>query len=50
MKFGKPVINTNLNSGVPWVSVDKVAGITVDINDSEQLKEAILYFDNLSET
>jgi len=41
MVYGKPVINTNLPTGVPWVSVDKETGFTIDINDSKQLAKAI---------
>ncbi len=36
-----PVINTDIpGSGVPWVSVDTVSGLTIPINDPEKLAEA----------
>jgi len=41
MVYGKPVINTNLPTGVPWVSVDNETGFTIDINDPIQLAKAI---------
>lgn len=43
----KPVINTNLPTGVPWVSLNNVSGLTVEPSNSKQLAEAIkkLYFD-----
>lgn len=41
MAFSKPVINTNLPTGVPWVSINKETGITVDIDNEEELSEAI---------
>lgn len=42
MAFSKPVINTNLNTGVPWVSIDKESGITIDVNDHKALANAII--------
>ncbi len=41
MIYSKPVINTSLPTGVPWVSVNQETGLTVDINDSTQLAKAI---------
>lgn len=46
MIYEKPVINTNLPTGVPWVSVDGESGLTVEINNEIKLAIAItkLYF------
>jgi rhamnosyl/mannosyltransferase len=41
MAAGIPVVNTDIDSGVPEVSLDKVTGITVAPNDVEALGEAI---------
>lgn len=41
MKHGKPVINTNLNTGVNYVSIDGETGLTVEPKDVEQLAYAI---------
>ncbi|WP_415837506.1 glycosyltransferase [Parendozoicomonas haliclonae] len=46
MSHGKPVINTKLDSGVPWVSLNGVTGITVTPNDTEELSEAIIELAN----
>lgn len=42
MSNALPVINTNLKSGVPYVSLDGITGFTVMPKSSEALKEAIL--------
>jgi len=41
MKYGKPIINTNLGTGVNYVSVDKETGLTVEPEYVEQLTKAI---------
>ena len=43
MSYGKPVINTSLPTGVPWVSLNKETGLTVPPEDSEALCKAILW-------
>ena len=41
MASGCPVINTNIaNSGVPWVSLDQVSGMTVPVGDATALAQA----------
>lgn len=42
MNCGTPVINTNLNSGVPWVSLHNETGLTIEPNNSQQLYEAMV--------
>lgn len=39
---GLPVLNTNLKSGVPFVSLDGVTGFTVEPKDSVAIKNSIL--------
>lgn len=41
MRHGKPIINTNLGTGVNYVSVDKETGLTVEPKNSEELTNAI---------
>lgn len=41
MLSGKPVINTNLPTGVPFVSKDKETGFTIEPKDSKALARAI---------
>lgn len=41
MASGTPVVNTNLDSGVPFVSLNGVSGITVPARDAEALSEAL---------
>ena len=44
MACGKPVVNTNLDTGVTSVSLDGVSGITVPPADPKALGNAITYF------
>lgn len=41
MKYGKPVINTNLGTGVNYVSIHDETGLTVEPKNSEELTNAI---------
>jgi len=41
MKHGLPVVNTNLPTGVPWVSKHGETGLTVEPHNSSELAEAI---------
>jgi rhamnosyl/mannosyltransferase len=41
MSASKPVVNTNLNSGVPFVSLDRVTGLTVPHSDAGALARAM---------
>lgn len=49
MAYGKPVINTSLPTGVPWVSLDGETGMTVPPEDSDALKDAIIWMENHKE-
>lgn len=42
MAYGKPVINTNLESGVPEISLDGITGITVEPGNVVALAEAMI--------
>lgn len=41
LRYGVPVINTKLNSGVPYVSLNGISGITVPPCNKKQLAKAI---------
>ena len=41
MACAKPVINTNLPTGVPEVSLDGISGLTAKVDDITGLQEAI---------
>jgi len=41
MACGKPVVNTNLASGVPFASLDGITGITVEPANADALVEAV---------
>ena len=41
MRYGKPIINTNLGTGVNYVSINNETGLTVEPKDSEELANAM---------
>ena len=41
MVYGKPVINTSLPTGVPYVSPDGISGITVKPKNEQELADAV---------
>jgi rhamnosyl/mannosyltransferase len=41
MAYGTPVVNTNLPTGVPWVSLDGETGVTVPPKDPAALADGI---------
>ena len=41
LSLGCPVINTNLETAVPYVSIDKLTGRTIRVNDHKELSNAI---------
>ncbi len=43
MVSGKPVVSTNLNTGVPWVNQNGQTGLVVPVNHPEKLAQAINY-------
>lgn len=42
LSYGIPVINTNLDTGVPWVSLHGVSGITIEPGNDKSLKKAMI--------
>ena len=46
MAFGKPIINTKLDSGVPYVSLDKDTGLTVTPGNVQELAKAMQWMVN----
>ena len=48
LSAGKPVINTLLDTGVPWVSLDNITGYSAKPKDPKSLLKKILKMDNLT--
>ena len=46
MAYGKPIINTSLKSGVPWVARHMKEAVTVDPWSIEELTDAIILLHN----
>ena len=44
LSLGCPVINTNLKTAVPYVSIDELTGKTIKLNDNIELSNAINNF------
>jgi glycosyltransferase involved in cell wall biosynthesis len=49
MAAGKPIINTNLKSGVPWVARHMREAITVPPGDTVELSEALVRLESDSD-
>ena len=48
LSFAKPVINTNLDTGVPWVSLNNITGFTAKPGCAVSFSKCIEKMDNLS--
>jgi len=46
MSYAKPVINTQLSTGVPWVSLDSISGITCKPSSVDELLHAFSVLDD----
>ena len=49
LSAGKPIINTKLQTGVPWVSLDNVTGFTAKPKSPKSFAKNIIKMDNLSQ-
>ena len=49
LSAGKPIINTKLQTGVPWVSLDNVTGFTAKPRNPKSFANNIIKMDNLSQ-
>ena len=47
LSCGKPIINTSLDTGVPWVSLDNVTGFTAIPKNPKSFAEKLIEMDNL---